>query len=465
VRVVVQARTGSARLFGKVLLPLGGLPIAVLCARRAANTGRPVIVAVPENASDDRLAQAAAAHGVTCRRGPLENVMSRFMAAIEDLDDDAVIVRLTADNPFPDGALVDFAVATLLERGSEYVGPEFGEGDFPHGLSVEAFRAGALRAVEPTATPLDREHVTPTLRKRVSDRLSASALGIARAAGKVSCSIDRGCEYVTLRNLFDSVDDPVGAPWQSLLDRLLDRSAPSAFRLRQHDVLGSCAGEMSLGTAQLGMAYGVANRSGQPDHAAALDIVTTARVCGVTYFDTARMYGDSESILGEALASSTDVPATVRVVTKLPPMPAVDRLGAPTVRDWVRRTVAKSATEMRRQAVDVLLLHRWPDRAREDGAAWRTLCELRGEGIIGALGASVQTIDEAIAALEDPDVRHVQLPVNVLDWRWRRPEFLQARAARPDVAVHARSALLQGTLLMQPAAGCAGQRLPPIVRG
>jgi spore coat polysaccharide biosynthesis protein SpsF len=97
------------------------------------------------------------------------------------------------------------------------------------------------------------------------------------------------------------------------------------------------------------------------------------------------------------------------------------------------------------------LLHRWPDRAREDGAAWRTLCELRGEGIIGALGASVQTIDEAIAALDDPDVRHVQLPVNVLDWRWRRPEFLQARAARPDVAVHARSALLQGTLLMQPA--------------
>src|SRR5687768_6449436 len=106
---------GSARLPGKVLLPLGGLPMAVLCARRAATTGRAVMLAIPDGTDDDLLADAAAAHGVTFRRGALDDVLSRFMTAIEDLDDDAVVVRLTADNPFPDGAFVDFVIETLLQ--------------------------------------------------------------------------------------------------------------------------------------------------------------------------------------------------------------------------------------------------------------------------------------------------------------------------------------------------------------
>src|SRR5688500_14987486 len=92
-RVVIQARVGSARLPGKVLLPLGGLPAAVLCAKRAATTGRSVMLAIPEGTADDPLAEAAAAHGVTFRRGALDDVLSRFMLAIEDMDDDAVIVR------------------------------------------------------------------------------------------------------------------------------------------------------------------------------------------------------------------------------------------------------------------------------------------------------------------------------------------------------------------------------------
>jgi aryl-alcohol dehydrogenase-like predicted oxidoreductase len=124
----------------------------------------------------------------------------------------------------------------------------------------------------------------------------------------------------------------------------------------------------------------------------------------------------------------------------------------------VRSTVAASANELRRSTLDVLLLHRWQDRHHGSGAAWRTLCELRREGLIGALGASVQSVDEARTALDDPDVRHLQVPVNILDWRWRNEAFLRARAARPDVAVHARSALLQGVLTMPP------ERWPELAR-
>jgi aryl-alcohol dehydrogenase-like predicted oxidoreductase/spore coat polysaccharide biosynthesis protein SpsF (cytidylyltransferase family) len=409
------------------------------------------MLAIPEGPEDNNLADVASAYGVNFRRGASEDVLSRFMLAIEDLDDDAVVVRLTGDNPFPDGSFVDFAIETLLERGSEYVGPEFGEGHFPHGLSAEAFRAGALRSIERTTTSsFEREHVTAALRQRVPDRLSASELGISRAAGTVSCSIDRGSDYVLVRNLFESVDDPIGEPWQSLLDRVVDRAPALAFRVQQRTVLGKRAGEMSLGTAQLGMEYGIANRTGQPDQVAAADIVATARMCGVTYFDTARAYGNSERILGEALGAPSTVTAPPTIVTKLPPAARAEGPTASTIRDWVRQTVRTSATELRCSRVDVLLLHRWQDRERDGGAVWRALCELRAEGFIDALGASVQTVAEALEALVDPDVRHLQLPVNVLDWRWTNPEFLQARAARRDVAVHARSCLLQGILVMNP---------------
>jgi aryl-alcohol dehydrogenase-like predicted oxidoreductase len=421
------------------------------------------MLAIPEGADDDPLAATAAAHGVTVRRGALEDVLSRFMTAIEDLDDDAVVVRLTADNPFPDGSFVDFVIETLLERGSAYVGPDFGEGRFPHGLSAEAFRAGALRSVARTVTDsFSREHVTTALRQQVPDRLSAPCAGISRAASVMSCSIDRGREYVAIRNLFESVGDPIAEPWQALLGRLVDGAATSAFRVSQRLVLGARTGEMSLGTAQLGMSYGIANRTGQPDRAGAADIVDTARMCGVTFFDTARMYGDSERVLGEALSPSSAA-SPVTVITKLPAAPQPDRLPTSTVGEWVRQMVATSASELQRPALDVLLLHHWEDRERDSGSVWRALCELRNEGVIGALGASVQNVDEAVAALVDPDVRHVQLPVNVLDWRWRSLEFLHARAAREDVAVHARSALLQGVLVIRPDRWPAVEGMSPAV--
>lgn len=451
VRVVVQARVSSARLPGKVLLPLGGFPLAILCAMRAANTGRSVILAIPDGAEDDPLADAALNYDVEFCRGPLEDVMSRFMVAIEDLDDDDVVVRLTGDNPIPDGSFVDFAVQSLIERGSSYVGPEFGAGSFPHGLSAEAFRAGALRSVESTARSLsEREHVTTALRQKSPDRLQASVVGIPRAAGAASCSIDRGTEYVVLRNLFDSVDDPVAEPWRVLLDRLVAGVRRPAFQISERTILGVGAGEMSLGTAQLGMAYGIANRAGQPDHDTAVDIIATAQMCGVTYFDTARMYGDSERLLGETLGPSRGAGVAATIVTKLPPVPWGEGLVGPAIRAWVGEMVAKSAAELQRSTVDVLLLHRWDDRGRHDGSVWDALCEMRDDGIIGALGASVQNPDEAVEALRDENVHHVQLPVNVLDWRWRRPEFLRARTAREDVAVHARSSLLQGVLVMTP---------------
>ncbi len=201
------------------------------------------------------------------------------------------------------------------------------------------------------------------------------------------------------------------------------------------------AAELVLGGVQLGLSYGAANRTGKPSHAQAMRLVSRAIDEGISQFDTARAYGDSEERLGEAFAARKPV----RAITKLSPL---SDLADGASRDAVRRAVDTSIEEslaaLRRDKLDCLLLHRAEHMTSHDGAVWERLIEHLEEGRILALGVSVQDPDEAHAALACADVRHIQLPFNIFDWRWKAAGVLDRLAARADVTVHARSAFLQG---------------------
>jgi aryl-alcohol dehydrogenase-like predicted oxidoreductase len=80
------------------------------------------------------------------------------------------------------------------------------------------------------------------------------------------------------------------------------------------------------------------------------------------------------------------------------------------------------------------------------GAIWERLIERLEDGSVLSLGVSVQSPLEALAALACPDVVHLQLPFNLLDWRWRKSGFKACLAARPGVTVHGRNIWLQGIL-------------------
>ena len=96
--IVIQARTGSTRLPGKALLPIKDIPTAVLVAQRAANQGHPVVVATSVEQSDDALCKVLTEAGIPVARGPLDDVLGRFLMVARDLGDDDWIVRLTGDN-------------------------------------------------------------------------------------------------------------------------------------------------------------------------------------------------------------------------------------------------------------------------------------------------------------------------------------------------------------------------------
>jgi spore coat polysaccharide biosynthesis protein SpsF len=198
-----------------------------------------------------------------------------------------------------------------------------------------------------------------------------------------------------------------------------------------------------LGTAQLGMAYGIANRRGDPGPDEAAALVARALALGITCFDTARAYGESEARLGHALKDAR----MARIVTKLAPLDTL-ALDAPAgeVAAAVRASVAASAQALGRPHLDVLLLHRARHLRLHNGAVLDTALNLKAEGQIAGFGVSVQTPEELRLALSFRAVTHIQLPLNILDWRWREPAVRALLATRDDVTVHARSVFLQGLL-------------------
>lgn len=198
-----------------------------------------------------------------------------------------------------------------------------------------------------------------------------------------------------------------------------------------------------LGTAQIGMAYGVANRGGAPDDASATALIAHARAVGIGTFDTARAYGESERRLGHALAGDT----AARIITKLDPLSTLSPTASfNEVESAVRESLRLSRAALGRERLDTLLLHRADHLAAWDGAVWDILTGEQERGGIGTLGVSVQSPDELKAALYHADVRHLQLPFNLLDWRWHQPDLLELLSARTDVVIHARSIFLQGLL-------------------
>ncbi len=434
---VLQARLSSTRLPGKVLLPLAGLPLMVLAARRAGNAGIPVVVATSVESSDDPVAEVAAAHGLTCVRGPLDDTLHRFVQALAPYQDDDIVVRLTADNVIPDGGLIAEMVEDFTSRSLEYLICAAGTSGLPYGVSVEVMHVRALREADRTTDdPRDREHVTPAVRRLHGEaqfeKYSDLGLGLHRA------TVDQLSDYVRMASLFSQVRDPLAASVSEL--------SLALARLPGAPVASRPLDDLVLGTAQLGMRYGVANEAGQPSVDVARDLVRTAIVNGVSYLDTARAYGSSEDVLGVALGEGWA--SRVQVVTKLAPLAEVSAdTPVAVIRALVDKSVLESCRALRVRTLPTLLLHRASHLRDRGGAVWRRLVELRDEGIVTRLGVSVQNPAELALALATAEVEHIQLPFNLLDWRWDdlAPRLQEARRAR-KLVVHVRSALLQGLL-------------------
>src|SRR3954470_8407931 len=141
---VVQARTGSTRLPGKVLADLGGRPMLRFLLDRLAPLGvDDIVVATSTEERDDAVADLALAAGRPVVRGSEQDVLDRFVAALDTFPARHV-VRITADCPLSDPKLIDAVVARHRETRADYTTNTLPR-TFPKGLDVEVVSADALR--------------------------------------------------------------------------------------------------------------------------------------------------------------------------------------------------------------------------------------------------------------------------------------------------------------------------------
>jgi spore coat polysaccharide biosynthesis protein SpsF len=444
---IMQVRSSSSRLPGKAMLPVSGYPSAVLAALRAGNTGLATLVATSSEPADDALADLFRQYKIPVVRGPLNDVLARYALAAADLPGDCIVVRLTGDNVVPDGSFVQELASAFAESGVEYLTQDSPQSRLPYGLGGEAFTVATLRRAHAQATSAyDREHVGPWIRRNCRVMMHTPRAIGADDFSHLRCTIDDEEDYQRIVRLFKNVDDPVRVGWFELMKRLALLPGVSEFRVPYRMSPQGIHSELTLGTAQMGMEYGIANRAGQPALPMAIQMVRHAIAHGVTALDTARAYGNAEGVLGEALTGAWR--SRVEVITKLDPLASLAHDAAEgKVRAAVDESVRRSCESLRSKTFSTLLLHRSTHHDTWGGAAWLRLLELRDEGTIGTLGASVYEPVEALELLADPAIAHLQIPMNVLDWRWRESGFDRALAGRPDVIVHARSALLQGLLV------------------
>ncbi|AUM13739.1 aldo/keto reductase [Ketobacter alkanivorans] len=436
--IVLQARTSSSRLPGKVLLPVCGLPLAVLAAQRAANTGRKVIVATSTEASDDVLADTLNQFGVSCYRGSLDRVLDRMLAATEGMPGETVFIRLTADNVFPDGKLIDEVESEFLSQGVDYLRCNGMESGLPYGVSVEVTRLGHLReAARNTDKVADQEHVTPYVIRKygISSFKRYQNLGM----GHYRCTVDNFDDYLNICRIFSGVSDPVSICCFDLIERLSDG-------LYQPSVSAPVT-DMVIGTAQLGMDYGVANRQGAPSQESAEVLLKTAIANGVAFIDTARAYGNSEAVIGRSLAGGWH--GRVPIISKLSPLTQCSpSTSIQEVKALVNASLFQSCMSLGVSSLDVLMLHRAGHLHMWGGALWQHLMQCKEEGLVNALGVSIQTPEELIVASRNTEIQYLQLPINVLDTRWKDAisAITKAKAQR-SLTVHVRSSLLQGLLV------------------
>lgn len=193
-----------------------------------------------------------------------------------------------------------------------------------------------------------------------------------------------------------------------------------------------------LGTAQLGMPYGIANKHGRPDEDAAQAIVSTALSQGIFAFDTAQGYGCSEAVLGKALAFIAPVKQP-DVITKLSP----GLLGE----DDTEPMLAASLGRLKRQSLYAVLLHREEHLAFLDGQIGTALAGWKARGLIRHVGVSVYSPAAALRALEHPLISIVQIPASVCDRRFEAAGVFSSADAK-DKEIHIRSVFLQGVLAL-----------------
>lgn len=187
--LIIQARMGSERLPGKVLLPLGDTTIIGSVIRGCKDSGELIVVAIPDTPENDILEQEILSHDVEVFRGSEDDVLDRFFQCAL-IYEPHHIIRITADCP-----LISNEIIRLVNKAgylTDYTSNVLNR-TFPKGLDCEYFSYEMLaRAHKKAVDPYDREHVTPWIKRTAK---SVGELRLEVDLSYINLSVDTMEDY------------------------------------------------------------------------------------------------------------------------------------------------------------------------------------------------------------------------------------------------------------------------------
>jgi spore coat polysaccharide biosynthesis protein SpsF len=203
---ISQARMGSTRLPGKVMLPILGRPMLgwhLMRLRRSKQIDR-LVVATTTDPLDEGIVEFCRGLGVACFRGSESDVLARYAGAAAAFDA-ATVVRVTSDCPLIDPQLVDEVIASFGAKRPEidYVALE--PQNFPRGLDTEVFsRRALIKADQDAVDPPEREHVTPYI-YRHPEQFRCTRLPGAERLGQHRWCVDETADYQLICRLIEGL--------------------------------------------------------------------------------------------------------------------------------------------------------------------------------------------------------------------------------------------------------------------
>jgi spore coat polysaccharide biosynthesis protein SpsF len=457
--LIVQARMGSTRLPGKVLLPVMGRPILAYQLDRLKNVkyANEIVIATSDNKCDDSIVEYCEQNNVAFYQGSESDVLSRFFNAATKFKAD-IVVRLTADCPLIDPAVIDQVIAVYCEDMGQrtYVCNTL-ERTYPRGMDVEVFPVGLLHEANRYAkTKHDREHVTPYLIRNDLNNIVLRNVTYYKNISAYRFTLDYSKDFKQISSILN-----VALPDFSLTTLM---ATAKALQVDMHDNAeekeeekekekekekeeekeSKLLARFGLGSAQFGMYYGKFNRDGVPSIQKVNKILELGSKLGLSCIDTAHLYGESEIVLGHC----RDNLNLFSIVTKTPRFS--DEIILPDDAVMLRNAFYSSLKAMHQTSIDGLLIHHASNLLTDGGELlYEEMVKLKDEGLVRRIGVSAYTSHIVEKIHKTYPLDFVQLPINILDRRITSSEGL-SRIAGMGIKIHARSAFLQGLLLASP---------------
>lgn len=208
--------------------------------------------------------------------------------------------------------------------------------------------------------------------------------------------------------------------------------------------------KITLGTAQLGLNYGIANVNGKPNFKSSIEILEYAWNNNITSFDTSPVYGNSEKIIGTFIDSKFEMAREkIKIISKLPKLEFKGNITFDRLYNYTKAQLIKTLKDLNLDKIPIYLIHHAPDLYFKNGIIIHCLDQLKEEGLIKHLGISVYNPNEVEDSLNFKEIDVIQIPINIFDHRLITTGLLE-KLRKNDYIIFARSIYLKGLFFIHP---------------